>query len=283
MDTTDVNPLLDDDSDSLARTKTAKGEPIARLIKPRKNLRSYVCFSCPKVFQLFRQRKEHMLLMHKDLVTRANIKHSKPKLQTCPRKTPFNSLSLTPTGTQFFSEKTLSLAEMIKSPHKLNRLLMQLNFKILGENTEVSEDVQKLILAQEMEKTFFCMECKEQFSTFTQLKKHTTIHPIICYSCNRSYKDVLRFIKHMKQQHLGMQINYPCPDCSRSYSSRRKMEIHRIAHARPVLKCSFCSRVFMHYSRLQEHKQRAHFNVQPKRKEFLCHCGEVRVFIYYFL
>ena len=319
-----------------------------------RKLRPYSCPGCPESFRLFRQRKDHIITHHEELL-------SKKQRYNYMRQTVRFELQDDQDG----APATMNHFGTASEPHsrrieqlsviKLHRFLIEYNLKALKETSLGQRDeLQGLLLEFSQRRMYFCTDCRQQFTTMREYRKHMVLHPVKCYTCEKQAEDEQvvalseggegtsgaaagrlkreegeeddviiieeqpteeqveptsattdqgdqpadlvfwnwrRFVEHQKM-HLGLKEVNTCKKCNKSFSSRRKLNLHSSSvHRRKAYHCTFCTKTFMHFSRLKEHKKRHHFNKSSvvtttsgaggsggagvRQKDYLCPCGEV--------
>lgn len=305
-----------------------------------RKLRPYSCPGCPESFRLYRQRKDHIIAHHEELLSK------KQRYNYMRQVGKFEGLALdnaTDTaggggGAHYGPESFTRRIEQL-SVIKLHRFLIEFNLKALKETAfGRREEFRDLLVEFSQRRMYFCTDCKLQFTTMREYRKHMVVHPVKCYTCEKnaeleaseeaSEQEAVQpgssssgtrvkmeavvvvkeepveavgppqedttfwnwrsFVEHQKM-HLGLKESKTCKKCNVSFSSRRKLNLHDSSvHRRKAYHCTFCSRTFMHFFRLKEHKRRHHFNFNKvtvtsgvragggvRQKDYLCPCGEV--------
>ncbi|CAJ0938826.1 unnamed protein product [Ranitomeya imitator] len=75
-------------------------------------------------------------------------------------------------------------------------------------------------------RVYQCLECKKQFGSSEELRKH-------------------------RKQHQNEE--YPCPDCDRLFTSASRLQSHRRVHVEGTLQCPNCYKVFKKEASLEQH------------------------------
>lgn len=311
----------------------------------------YPCPGCPLSFRLFRQRKEHVIAHHEELLSK---KQRYNYMRQCDKSEATSSFTVDDESAAVaavagrfaphFGPSVLSFKRRIEhlSVIKLHRFLIEFNLKAFkGTALGQREDYQGLLQDFSQRRMYFCTECFLQFTTMREYRKHMAKHPVQCHTCameeeaekkkrdeeaeeeeqqqqqqfkveviylkeeeeeaeaatGTGTKEVVEtkfwnwrhFVEHQKM-HLGLKEVITCMQCGKSFGSRRKLNLHASSHTRKAYHCTFCSRTFMHFFRLKEHKKRHHFTFDKvvgvrsstvggtgsgRQKDYLCPCGEV--------
>ncbi|XP_018083604.1 zinc finger protein 574 [Xenopus laevis] len=75
-------------------------------------------------------------------------------------------------------------------------------------------------------RVYRCQECKKEYTTSEELRKHRKDH---------------------------QSEEYPCPDCDRLFSSANRLQSHRRVHVEGTLQCPNCYKVFKKEASLEQH------------------------------
>nr|XP_054760989.1 zinc finger protein 665-like [Lytechinus pictus] len=110
-------------------------------------------------------------------------------------------------------------------------------------------------------KPFTCEICGKMFKVKQSLQRHLNSHqgkkPFPCDRCGKSYSRRPILKEHLLLVHgVGPTIPlFPCPDCSLSFPSLKRLEKHRRKHTgeRPY-NCKYCSKAFKETSSLNRHE-----------------------------
>ena len=138
-----------------------------------------------------------------------------------------------------------------------------------------------------------CKSCDERFRTPSQLRWHRMAKHrgdqdkrFSCEICHRRFWFSTDVKAHMKV-HTG-ENQFPCPDCGKSYATRKILVAHRHSHAkvRRLYSCDICGKSFALKDQILRHKQNVHkMDIpfkrkkegpkKPPEKNFICeHCGQ---------
>ncbi|XP_034662690.1 pneumococcal serine-rich repeat protein isoform X2 [Drosophila subobscura] len=152
----------------------------------------------------------------------------------------------------------------------LYRMLISYNESKLGqERNNLNELEQKA-----MEKSIFlCYVCRTDFPSVKLYDAHLTEHPAECFTCGKKFYRWKNFSLHLKR-HLGWK-EFGCYVCDKKFVVRSALVEHMRMHTgQTPLKCKICGKKFKRYSNLTQHRKR-HTKVMVRKKEYVCHCGEV--------
>ncbi|XP_039493817.2 uncharacterized protein LOC120453260 [Drosophila santomea] len=152
----------------------------------------------------------------------------------------------------------------------LYRMLIAYNESKLGqERNNLSELEQKA-----MEKSIFlCYVCRTDFPSVKLYDAHLTEHPAECFTCGKKFYRWKNFSLHLKR-HLGWK-EFGCYVCDKKFVVRSALVEHMRMHTgQTPLKCKICGKKFKRYSNLTQHRKR-HTKMMVRKKEYVCHCGEV--------
>ncbi|XP_068154313.1 uncharacterized protein [Drosophila tropicalis] len=151
----------------------------------------------------------------------------------------------------------------------LYRMLMAYNESKLGQDRNISELEQNA-----MEKSIFlCYVCRTDFPTVKLYDAHLTEHPAECFTCGKKFYRWKNFSLHLKR-HLGWK-EFGCCVCDKKFVVRSALVEHMRMHTgQTPLKCKICGKKFKRYSNLTQHRKR-HTKMMVRKKEYVCHCGEV--------
>ncbi|XP_030371217.1 uncharacterized protein LOC115621653 isoform X2 [Scaptodrosophila lebanonensis] len=151
----------------------------------------------------------------------------------------------------------------------LYRMLIAYNESKLGQDRNISELEQKA-----MEKSIFlCYVCRTDFPSVKLYDAHLTEHPAECFTCGKKFYRWKNFSLHLKR-HLGWK-EFGCYVCDKKFVVRSALVEHMRMHTgQTPLKCKICGKKFKRYSNLTQHRKR-HTKMMVRKKEYVCHCGEV--------
>lgn len=119
-----------------------------------------------------------------------------------------------------------------------------------------------------------CSTCNEVFPNEYRFTEHLRIHPLECRLCGKLFYRKQNIQLHMKR-HLGLKP-YKCEICQKSFVTRQKHDEHKTVHTGEApIKCTLCDEKFRRHSNLVEHRNRHHYLLKKKLKDYICHCGEI--------
>lgn len=151
----------------------------------------------------------------------------------------------------------------------LYRMLVSYNISTLKDSHNLSEMEQKLI----EQSIFFCYVCRRNFSSVKLYDAHLNEHPAECFTCGKTFQRWKNFSLHLKR-HLGWK-EFGCNVCDKKFVVRSALVEHMRMHTgHTPLKCKVCGKYFKRYSNLTQHRKR-HGKQIIRKKEYVCHCGEV--------
>ncbi|XP_034251294.1 zinc finger protein 184-like [Thrips palmi] len=119
-----------------------------------------------------------------------------------------------------------------------------------------------------------CATCSESFQKEQGYLEHLVVHPLECQLCGKTFLRRKYLSLHMKWH---MEIKpHKCQSCDKSFVTRQKLDEHMNTHTgNAPITCSTCGMVFKRYSNLIQHRNRHHLNLKPKKRDYVCHCGQV--------
>ncbi|XP_039969590.1 uncharacterized protein LOC120781432 [Bactrocera tryoni] len=151
----------------------------------------------------------------------------------------------------------------------LYRMLVSYNISTLKDSHNLSEMEQKLI----EQSIFFCYVCRRNFTSVKLYDAHLSEHPAQCFTCGKTFQRWKNFSLHLKR-HLGWK-EFGCNVCEKKFVVRSALVEHMRMHTgHTPLKCKVCGKYFKRYSNLTQHRKR-HGKQIIRKKEYVCHCGEV--------
>ncbi|XP_069969274.1 uncharacterized protein [Bactrocera oleae] len=151
----------------------------------------------------------------------------------------------------------------------LYRMLVSYNISTLKDSHNLSEMEQKLI----EQSIFFCYVCRRNFTSVKLYDAHLSEHPAECFTCGKTFQRWKNFSLHLKR-HLGWK-EFGCNVCDKKFVVRSALVEHMRMHTgHTPLKCKVCGKYFKRYSNLTQHRKR-HGKQIIRKKEYVCHCGEV--------
>ncbi|XP_017483716.1 PREDICTED: uncharacterized protein LOC108372510 [Rhagoletis zephyria] len=151
----------------------------------------------------------------------------------------------------------------------LYRMLVSYNISTLKDSHNLSELEQKVI----EQSIFFCYVCRRNFTSVKLYDAHLSEHPAECFTCGKTFQRWKNFSLHLKR-HLGWK-EFGCNVCDKKFVVRSALVEHMRMHTgHTPLKCKVCGKYFKRYSNLTQHRKR-HGKQIIRKKEYVCHCGEV--------
>lgn len=119
-----------------------------------------------------------------------------------------------------------------------------------------------------------CATCEESFAKEQGYLEHLLVHPLECQLCGKTFLRKKYLSLHMKWH---MEIKpHKCQSCDKSFVTRQKLDEHMNTHTgNAPITCKSCGMVFKRYSNLIQHRNRHHLNLKPKKRDYVCHCGQV--------
>ncbi|CAH0380549.1 unnamed protein product [Bemisia tabaci] len=112
-----------------------------------------------------------------------------------------------------------------------------------------------------------CPQCSEQFDSAEDLNEHVVVHSIhkctICFRHCKTDRELRRHLKyHPKKKQIPPKLRFPCPHCSRKYSSKVKVREHiHVNHG--IYACAYCSDTFASKKKVKKHLSNVHFHEYP--------------------
>ena len=102
---------------------------------------------------------------------------------------------------------------------------------------------------------FVCEICKHDFKCKSLLEEHLAI-------CFNSREQLLKVSKTSEEKDSGNKANYPCEECNKKFSTRKKLRKHRkYSHK---VECEFLSKI-----KFLEHVKKEHTEEKDEENEFL--------------
>lgn len=125
-------------------------------------------------------------------------------------------------------------------------------------------------------KTIRCQDenCSKLFPNEQRMKIHYKIHHEkvrhLCSHCGRSFISEPGLETHIRNEHLGEIVKFPCQLCSNTYKSEIGLRKHMIHHtAEAKFQCNQCQKRMYTKTELEQHQKR-HLVMRPRAKEFAC-------------
>ena len=124
---------------------------------------------------------------------------------------------------------------------------------------------------------YICDICEEQFSVFSQFKKHTrethNTRPLKCADCSQRFNDKLGLRTHSEAKHAKLKI-FPCDICQKQFSAARllyqhRREIHELGEKRKA-KCDVCGFISKGTLNLKKHMRTSHSEHTKKYPCVMC-------------
>lgn len=163
--------------------------------------------------------------------------------------------------------------DLIKCPRCDKKFLHQSSIK-----THIRRDHERI--AHELK--YLCNTCGKKFSSRIGLERHSVVHkpdrPYECIECGQAFKLNFSLTKHIKTKHSNINVYHvriPCKICSKQIS-KTNMQTHMRIHKnnRNLIKCSQCSKTFLHEISLKQHVERKHENIARSLKHLCNVCGK---------
>ena len=124
---------------------------------------------------------------------------------------------------------------------------------------------------------YICDFCEEQFTVFSQFKKHTqethNTRPLKCTDCNQRFNDKLGLSTHSEAKHDKLKT-FPCDLCHKQFAAARllyqhRREIHELGEKRKA-KCDICGFISKGSLNLKKHIRSAHTDHTKKYQCEVC-------------
>lgn len=180
------------------------------------------------------------------------------------------------------SKQAASLTPSSPKATRLSQYLLNYNWSVLRDRLILkacddvdhsSSDVKLPDLPTESN-AYMCMVCYTSFKSVRTFDEHMIIHPAECYTCGREFRHWYNLSIHLKR-HLNIK-DHACKQCPKRFASRPNLIDHMAMHSTVArLQCKICMRRFRRQSNLILHRKRDHLNIRPRKKDFICWCGEV--------
>ncbi|XP_077286097.1 uncharacterized protein LOC143911194 [Arctopsyche grandis] len=113
-----------------------------------------------------------------------------------------------------------------------------------------------------------CQECKKEFSTMIQLRRHVRTHlkdkPHKCSICQKGFPEMGSLTRHFRS-HTGeiREKKHVCSVCNKSYYDRHSLRVHQRTHTgEKPWECTNCGRGFTD-SRLLNSHMKTHSDLKP--------------------
>lgn len=271
-------------------------------------VRRFRCSACPLVFLSLKTKRLHLSEVHQintpirrmkatATVTSSdgNVTTSDPLLIATASSLPSTAATSLPTTEPNILKdtKTDVKNELVQNNQPSNidkdarltaRRTSRLNYYLLNYNWTVLRDriIQqtsdgnddKLPILPTETNTYMCMVCHATFKSVRLFDDHMSIHPSECYTCGREFRHWYNLSIHLKR-HLNIK-DHQCKQCPKRFVSRTNLMEHMSMHTNEArLQCKICKRRFRRQSNLILHRKRDHLNIRPRKKDYICWCGEV--------
>lgn len=160
----------------------------------------------------------------------------------------------------YFGTYSINTALTPQKPKKLNKRKKPTH-KLKSQQREAEQSMVK-------SEFYECFECKECFSKFRDLKRHSRNHtrkikPYECNDCKVRFVYLKSFARHRRNKHPTRV--FECEYCTDAFATLPKLKQHlNNAHTNEVktYKCDSCSKTFPLRFQLSCH-QLKHLDVQP--------------------
>ncbi|XP_052746006.1 zinc finger protein 62 homolog [Bicyclus anynana] len=140
----------------------------------------------------------------------------------------------------------------------------------------------ELILKEHMAKrhkkeegSLICNICESVLNTKLSFEEHYKRHyrRYECVECTNRYNNVFSALKHYKESHGHVDMNFKCKLCDFTTESYRSLRYHRDKHRRDKVECDQCGNTFVNASGLRVHMLNVH---KQSNRIYSCnYCGKV--------
>ena len=193
----------------LCESESLKAEKVS---KPPKtvNLTTYDCNECPMTFNLVKELKKHIQLVHR-------VKEQ---------------LTCIHCSVVCRSQKTL--ITHLKVVHNDHDSGLKCTCGVCGKKFQKLSNLEDHILRHSEIKQFGCMYCPKRCATKQDLDRHLRSHSgeatFMCQFCSRTFVHRKTYANHVRK-HLG-QKPYHCKPCNKSFAALTYLKKHQLSHQR---------------------------------------------------
>ncbi|XP_060809222.1 gastrula zinc finger protein XlCGF57.1 isoform X2 [Amyelois transitella] len=196
----------------------------------------FKCFCCQDAFINITELREHSK-------THSNLKRIKSRLNAL-RGASFRNVDISNLECKLCSDKCTNLDDL-----KNHLAIHDVKFHDTGH----------FLIPYKLEKEFRCVDCGQEFNTFTRLNIHMNTHYRfnVCEICGASFISTLSLRNHLKAIHKEQK----CTFCPEKFSTlHAKMKHMRKAHKTSESKryCRLCDKTFRYTYLLFDHNVKEH-------------------------
>ena len=121
--------------------------------------------------------------------------------------------------------------------------------------------------------------CLKTDGSVSKLKEHLRSHSqekmIGCPNCGALFSNRVKFLDHVKRQHVSSQEAYKCNNCGKKFSLERLLRDHMRSHINHY-KCPHCDMTCPTPSSLKSHVRYKHLTEKPYKCEFCDYTGKTQ-------
>ena len=121
--------------------------------------------------------------------------------------------------------------------------------------------------------------CLKTDGSVSKLKEHLRSHSqekmIGCPNCGALFSNRVKFLDHVKRQHVSQQEAYKCNNCGKKFSLERLLRDHMRSHINHY-KCPHCDMTCPTPSSLKSHVRYKHVTEKPYKCEFCDYTGKTQ-------
>ena len=217
--------------------------------EPEKDIGSFDCTLCDKIFKTKNDLIEHLSVAHLD---------QRPCVCTACGKCCVKKSNLV---------THMRHAHLRKFEEKFQCVICSVSFKSLDQfhdhclKHSVSYESQEV---QGKDSEFCCTFCNKTFKTKHRLMIHSRTHTYVCTGCGASFEEKSPLLTHMRYMHLSALrmpgLAYECTLCYKSLKSIEDFHIHGLEHhsATHGLSCTRCDSSFTGKEELDAHMKKYH-------------------------
>ncbi|XP_052746346.1 zinc finger protein 16-like [Bicyclus anynana] len=156
----------------------------------------------------------------------------------------------------------------LKLPYKCEKCITSFNHELmLDEHNEKKHKKAK--------GSFVCNICESVFNKKLSFEEHYKRHyrRYECIECKRRFNNVFPALKHYKESHGNVDMNFKCKLCDFTTESYRSLRYHRDKHLRDKVECEQCGNTFVDANGLRVHMLNVH---KLSNRIYSCDpCGKV--------